>query len=532
MKNREEIKRKVESMSTEQLVDLFIKAEEADWYKEQLQMLNKSRYSSSSEKIINGQLNLFNEVEDIYDNTSDKEEEVVEVKTIKKKKKKETDYSNLPTRTIEHKLEDIHCEVCGEEMKELAPIITKVLKYQPARYVVEKYVIHQYICTHCTEEDTEAKIVSAPGAPKRLIKGSMVAPSVVAGIVFNKYVSGTPLYRQEQELKRKKIEISRAKMANWIMKCGEMLEPLYWQMQDDLQKQSHIHMDETTVVVLEDKKMENRQKSYMWVACSGKYEEKQMAMYFYHENREHDFAKEIIGADYAGGIHCDGYEAYHKFEYAKVLGCWSHCRRRFVEAMEVSPLHKETKKMNQKQIKQVCEENPAYGNIVEIIEIIRQLFDCEKKYIKEGYLPEEIMKERQREQKPILDEFFTRLEQMEQEYTRKSKMGVAIAYALNQRTYLEKYINDGKAEITNNRGERIVKPFVMTRKAWLFSNTKSGAQMSAIYCSLIESAKMNQLDVHNYLEYILEQVKEQGIKTNYQDLLPYSVAIPEDIKVS
>lgn len=80
-------------------------------------------------------------------------------------------------------------------------------------------------------------------------------------------------------------------------------------MQKDIRKQGHVHMDETTVVVLEDKQATGRSKSYMWVVESGKHEKEQIAWYQYHETREHDIAKEIIGADYRGSIHCDGYEA-------------------------------------------------------------------------------------------------------------------------------------------------------------------------------------------------------------------------------
>ena len=221
MENREEIKKKIESMSKEELIDFYMeKDSEIAWYKEQLALMNKLRYSTKSEKTICGQLNLFNEVEDIHDIPVEDTEQV----KVKKKKSREANFSKLPTKTIHHELEDKHCEICGTEMSELAPQVIDVLKYQPARYVVERHVVHQYICPTCTDENLEAEIIIAEGAPTRLIKGSAVSPSVVAGIAFNKYVSGTPLYRQEQELKRKKVEISRANMSNWLMKCGELLD--------------------------------------------------------------------------------------------------------------------------------------------------------------------------------------------------------------------------------------------------------------------------------------------------------------------
>lgn len=562
MKKRDEIKKKLKSMSEDELVDLFINKEnelnqkngklnekttelnkktielnekmtelnekttELNWYKEQLALLNKLRFSSKSEKIISGQLNLFNEVEDVYDMPAIEE---TPIHRGKKKKTREANYSALPTKTIHHELEDKNCPICGTQMRELAPQVIDVLKYQPARYTMERHIVHQYICPACTDENLEAEIFSAEGAPKRLIKGSVVSSSVVAGIAFNKYVSGTPLYRQEQELKRKKVEISRANMSNWLMKCGKLLQPIYEQMNEDMKELSHIHMDETTTIVLEDRN--ERSKSYMWLVVSGKHEMKQMAIYRYHENREHAFAKEMIGEDYRGSIHCDGYEAYHKFEYAKILGCMAHARRYFIEALEISPHHNKAKKLKGEQLKEYCEKNPSYGNIVHVVGLMKRLFVFEQRYQEENLIPEEIEKRRQEEQKPILDELFECLNKYQDEYSAKSKMGSAITYALNQKQYLENYLRDGEAEISNNRGERLIKPFVMGRKAWLFSNTKSGAEMSAIYYSLIESAKLNHLDIQDYLEYVLNQIAEHGEDIDYRVLTPYAKELPITIKV-
>lgn len=256
-----------------------------------------------------------------------------------------------------------------------------------------------------------------------------------------------------------------------------------------------------------------------------------MAVYRYHENREHDFAKEMIGEGYTGSIHCDGYEAYHKFEKATVIGCMAHARRKFVEAIEANALHKQAKKLNRKQLEAFCIEHPGYGNIVDIINRIRELFAYETKYIEEGLEPEEIKERRQSEQKPKLDELFERLEKYQSEYSGKSKMQVAITYALNQKEHLMAYLDDGKTEISNNRGERLIKPFVIGRKNWLFSKTKSGAEMSSIYYSLVESAKMNELDIYNYLEYILSQIQDEGKSVDYSRLLPYSAELPEEVRI-
>ena len=194
-KLRHELKKKIKSMNEEELIDFVLNNEiELNWYKEQLELLKKQRFSGTGEKVVNGQLNLFNEVEDIADHSQEEviEEEVVVKK--KRKKTKETDYSRLPVIIKEHKLEDDKCEICGNKLKQLAPQIIDELMYEPARFYIVRHIVYEYICTECTENNEKAEIIIAEGEPNRLIKGSIVTPSVVAGIAFNKYVSGTPLY--------------------------------------------------------------------------------------------------------------------------------------------------------------------------------------------------------------------------------------------------------------------------------------------------------------------------------------------------
>ena len=290
-----DLKEKLSSLSKEELIELAIEKEvQLNWYKEQVAALTKVRMGRSSEVTAQNQLNLFNEIEEYYEEPEI--EEVIEESASKgkKKKKKESDYSKLPMKIIHHDIENKACPECGGKLRELAPEIVQVLKYQPARYVIEKHIIHQYFCPVCSEEDECFDVIKGDSAPTRLIEGSVASSSVVAGLATNKFVDGTPLYRQELELKRKGVPLSRQNMSNWLMRCSEdYLEPLFNKMHLDLRNLEIRHMDETQLTVLEDNRKENRSTSYEWVASSGKYEEKQMALYFYHNSREYSFAQEI-----------------------------------------------------------------------------------------------------------------------------------------------------------------------------------------------------------------------------------------------
>ena len=538
MNDTNSLKEKLSSMSKEELIELALqkmaesqeKEVQLNWYREQVAALTKVRMGKSSEITAQNQLNLFNEIEEYYEEpkTEDILEETSGV-TEKKKKKRESDYSKLPMKVIHHDIENKTCPECGEKLKELAPEVIQVLKYQPARYVIEKHVIHQYFCPACSEEDECFDVIKADGAPTRLIEGSVASSSVVAGLATNKFVDGTPLYRQELELKRKGVPLSRQNMSNWLMRCSEdYLEPLFNVMHEDFKKNVEIkHMDETTLTVLEDNREENRSTSYEWLGVSGKCEEKQMALYFYHNSREYEYAQEILGKDSFGYVNSDGYEAYHKIRGVINVGCWAHARRKVNEAMEVNSIHKQVQKLKKDEQIKLVDQNPGYKHILHVMNLINRLFKLENEYQEQGYQPEKIKEQREKEAKPILSELLTYIKGIEKDYAPKSKMGVAITYIKNQWEYLNNYLLDGRLEISNNKAERLVKPFVQARKNFLFSNTKLGAKASSIYFSLIQSAILNELDPYKYLVYVLDRLSNEGLRDEVlNEILPYSKSLP------
>lgn len=157
-------------------------------------------------------------------------------------------------------------------MKETKPTIKYELKYTPAQYKIIKHVVHNYACPNI-EHENMVHVEAKPKEFHRLIEGSYVSTSVVAGIAVNKFVQDVPLYRQESELKRQGVPISRQNMSNWMMRCGEdYLETVFNAMWKDLKELKYLHMDKTTLTVLEEKKDEGKEKSYVWLAMSGKNE--------------------------------------------------------------------------------------------------------------------------------------------------------------------------------------------------------------------------------------------------------------------
>jgi transposase len=144
--------------------------------------------------------------------------------------------------------------------------------------------------------------------------------------------------------------------------------------------------------------------------------------------------------------------------------------------------------------------------------------------------PENRLKERERLSKPLIDEFYNWIEHLNA--LPQTLLGKAAYYAQSQRKYLERYLLDGRLEISNNRAERSIKPFVIGRKNWLFNNTPNGARASAVYYSLVVTARENGLNPFEYLAWIFTNAPnlgKPGYASTIDDLLPGSAALPQKV---
>ena len=206
---------------------------EFNWLKEQLQISKKKTFGSSSERteqLYDGISLLFNEAEVIEDIESKTEEITVEKHT---RRKKTGCFDKLPenveTYVVEHDLseEEKKCPECGEEMEIIGKKVTKHLEIIPAQVKIREDVYYTYACKKCHENEADTPVVETP-QPNPVIKGSFASAGAVAHLMTQKFVMHSPLYRQEQELKQKGIELSRQTMSNWFITASNLwLEPLY-----------------------------------------------------------------------------------------------------------------------------------------------------------------------------------------------------------------------------------------------------------------------------------------------------------------
>ena len=213
---------------------------------EALRLARHKQFGASSEKsedTLMEQLSfLFNEAEVFSAAEKEAEENITVVAAHKRHKKHEYALDNIPedmpTKQVEHRLEgeDLVCPQCGDTMTEIGKEVVRTLEIIPAQMVVREDIYYTYACQACNKEDIETPVVKAP-REKNIIPGSFATPEAIAHIMTQKFVMGSPLYRQEQEINRKGIHLSRQTMSNWILKATEdYLTPVYEQLHRELLK--------------------------------------------------------------------------------------------------------------------------------------------------------------------------------------------------------------------------------------------------------------------------------------------------------
>jgi transposase len=481
---------------------------------EALRLARHRQFGASSEKsqdTLMEQLSfLFNEAEVFSAAEKAEAENLTVVAAHKRHKKHEYTLDSIPegieTRQVEHRLEgeDLVCPQCGDTLTEIGTEVVRTLEIIPAQMVVREDVYYTYACQNCNKEDIETPVVKAP-REKNIIPGSFATPEAIAHIMTQKFVMGSPLYRQEQEINRKGIKLSRQTMSNWILKATEdYLAPVYKQLHKELLKRDVLHADETTLQVLHEPGRTPQSDSYMWLYRTSGDTDKPIVLYEYQPGRGAKHPKEFL-AGYKGYLHTDGYAGYHDLgEDITVVGCWAHARRKFDEAVKSLPKGK-AKGSSASQGLSYC--NLLFGIEQEIADKT-----AEQRY-----------EERLKQAKPVLDALHSWANS--RTAAPKSALGKAFTYLKEQWPYLTNYLKDGRLEISNNRAERSIKPFVIDRKNFLFANTPRGATGSAIMFSLIQTAIENGLDPYKYLTWLLKQAKDADLTDAevVQSLLPWNM---------
>ncbi|MGI6467155.1 MAG: IS66 family transposase [Sphaerochaetaceae bacterium] len=448
---------------------------------------------------------LFDEVELLSEEPKE-DEEIVIVKqhTRTKAQKLTTLDANTPVVTIVHEVEKApSCSRCGETTIRVEDKVVEKVGVQPKQYYIEKHLFAQYSCPCCEAETSngETNIITVWENPKtdKLIASS----SLVADCATRKYSDSLPLYRQEMIFKREGFEVSRQTLSNWLMTYSQVLEPLRKRLKELILQSNLINQDETPVRVLKIPEAATSKSNFMLVQVGSTSSEdspfKKLVLYTYLPNRRIEtLQKQLEG--FKGYVMTDGLKGYLHIE--KHLNCWVHAQRQF---------------------KQILKVNPKASVAAKVVNIINELYTIEKQLRSSIKDRDEFLTTRREKCELIFDKLKTFMQEQRVNYSSKSAMGRAFSYLETYWSSLVAYVDCYEASPHNNYAELAIRPFTIGRKNWLFSNTVNGAASSALYYSLIETAKANSLNVYDYLWYCFAKGSTCKTQQDWDSLLPWNI---------
>lgn len=410
--------------------------------------------------------------------------------------------ASLPRMNVMHDVPEAErtCP-CGTPMVEIGQDISEQLDIVPMQVRVLRHIRKRYGCPGSQHAPVTAALPAQP-LPK-----SNASADFLATLLAVKFVDGLPLARFENVLERHHAPVPRQTLARWVIGSAGVLQPLHNLMRDVLLDSALIHMDETVVQVLKEPGRKPTSNSYMWVQTGGP-PDKPVVLYDYDASRSATVPTRLLEG-YKGYLMTDGYDGYNAIARTpgiERLACWAHVRRRFVDAVRVQPKGK-------------------MGKADEAVALIGKLYGLEREY-KDAKLEDRHVA-RQRGSVPILAELHAWMQKALPLVTPKSALGTALAYMSNLWPALTRYTERGDLPIDNNRCENAIRPFVIGRKAWLFSDTPAGAHASAVIYSLVQTAKANGVEPYAWLRRVLRDLPAANSVEAVEALLPWNLRIPE-----
>lgn len=482
---------------------------ERDLYKERVAAIERRLFAAKSEQRGLNQRDLFfNEAELLAPSAAPLPKVRVPAHERAKRGRKPLDPA-LPREVIRYELpeEERVCPHDGSALREIGIETSEQLDIVPLQVRVIRHERVKYACPCCS-----AAPRTAPG-PVKLVPKGLLTENALGWVITAKYQDALPLYRQAALIARFGGDIARNTLAHNIVEVGRAVQPLFNLARDHLLEAALVYGDETELQVLKEDGRPARAKSYLWVQMSGT--GPPVRLFTYAPSRSAKTALELY-AGYRGALMTDGYEPYDTVASVNRLvhlGCVAHARRYLIEAEAALP-----KAMRPP-------DHPA----TQMLTLISKLYEVEARWREQAAtMPEaQAYALRQRLRRDHSRPLILQLEQLLLAHLHdvlpQSLLGKALHYLHAQWPKLVRFLDDGRYPLDNNACENAIRPFVVGRKNWLFSDTVAGAQASANLYSLIETAKANGLEPYRYLCHVFRLLPIAKTVDDYEALLPWNL---------
>jgi transposase len=387
------------------------------------------------------------------------------------------------------------CPSCGGALRRIGDDITETLDYVPGRFKVIRHVREKLSCRAC---DT----VVAASAPDHAIARGRAGAGLLAHVVVSKFDDHLPLYRQAEIFAREGVGLETSTLSGWVGATAAALQPLVDTLAAEVVASDTLHVDDTPVPVLAPGTGKTK-TGRLWVYVRDERpfggERPPAALFFYSPDRKGEHPRAHL-KDFRGVIHADGYAGFKELFAGNRIAeaaCWAHVRRKFfdVHAATGSPIAKEA------------------------LDRIGQLYRVEEPI--SGALPDDRRRERQRQSKPIATALRTWAEQTVPKLSRKSELAAAFRYMRARWPALVRCFDDGRLALDNNPAERALRCVAIGRKNYLFAGSDAGGRRAAAMYSLIETAKLNDINPQHYLTDVLTRIADHPAR-HIADLLPWN----------
>ncbi|WP_077296918.1 IS66 family transposase [Virgibacillus pantothenticus] len=468
---------------------------------EQVRHLTKLLYGAKTEKskynAPDGQTSLFDDDSTFTDSeqTEEQSQQTISYTVVRKVQKKRNDSlrADVEVEVIHHHPENTNCMCCKRQMVEIGgTMVREEATFIPAKMRKVQHVEHAYECKNCKGDASQPAQIERGKAPQPVIQRSVASSSVLAKVIYDKFMQYVPLYRQVKERERYGLNTNDKNLSNWVIRTShDWLLPIYDQMKHKMMSKSILHVDETHGQIINRSDGKSGQSNaYNWVYRTVPSQGPTIVLFQSALSRARSVLKSFI-EDYSGTIVCDGYSAYDKIEGVTFANCWAHVRRYWLKADS---------------------KNGQIG-----VTYCDDLYQLERQF--KHLSPSERRKRRNKFSRPIVDKFLDWVEKSP--FYGKSALAKAADYTLNRVNGLQAFLKDGRIEMDNNPAENAIRPSVIGRKNWLFSVSEAGANANAICLSIAETAKVNGIVFYRYLVKLLTDLPNLNIHRNPEVLNEY-----------
>jgi transposase len=360
---------------------------------------------------------------------------------------------------------------CGHPKTRIGETTSEKLEYVPASLRVIETARFKYACPRCHDG-----VVEAPAPPQALEK-SLAAEGLLAHVVVSKYVDHLPLYRLERIFLRQGVDLSRTTLCGWVADVATALTPIGDELRRQVTAVSYLQTDDTPITILEPSGGSRKGRLWTYLDPIAR-----QVVFDATPTHERD-GPEAFLAGFAGDLQADaytGYDALYATGRIREIGCWAHARRGFVEALSTDV------------------------RAALIVAVIQQLYDVERAGAE---LSADARRDlRQQQSMLLLDKIAAERDHLAQTVLPKSPLGEALRYLTNQWAALQRFVDDGRLGIDNNRAENQLRVVALGRKNWLFAGSFEGARRTALLYSLVQSCKLIDIPPIDYLKDVLLRV--------------------------